>query len=346
MKKNIYFFQWISDLGGADTRLKELIQCFSKSKNYNLFIIPNDNFKLAEKNNIDFLNLYNVKILTWENLPSKTDGYAIAFCNFRLFSQRWRIEKIKSIGLKFIWSNDMMWSSEQEAKAINDKLVSSVVFTSEFHKNHLLSINPSFKDINNFIVPNYFYYDNYHRVNKKSYLNNKFVIGKLSRAEWTKYSENFPLFFNKINIPNTHFRFMGWNDKLKEKYKWFEFNSKFELLEELKETPIEFLSQLDLYLFNSHHNYIENQSRSIIEAQLLGIPCVVPNEGNFPKMISHKKTGFIFNTNEECYKYINLIYENKDLYKTMSENAKILAKNLWCDQQSQLEYWNIIFESI
>ena len=33
--KNIYFFQWISDLGGADTRLKDLIQCLKQTNNYN-----------------------------------------------------------------------------------------------------------------------------------------------------------------------------------------------------------------------------------------------------------------------------------------------------------------------
>jgi hypothetical protein len=62
MKKNIYFFQWVSDLGGADTRLKELIQLFSESDKYNLFAIPNDNFRLSEQNNVAFLKQHNVKI--------------------------------------------------------------------------------------------------------------------------------------------------------------------------------------------------------------------------------------------------------------------------------------------
>lgn len=342
MKKNIYFFQWISDLGGADTRLKELIQLFSKSDKYNLFAIPNDDFRLKESHNIDFLKKHNVQVLSWNSLPEKTDGYAIAFCNFRLFSEEWRINKIHSIGLKFVWSNDMMWSSEQESKAIENKLIDTVIFTSIFHKDHLLNVNPNYGKVKNFILPNYFHFENYIKLNKKPYLQNKFVIGKLSRAEWTKYSENFPLIYNKINIPNICLRFMGWDNKLKEKYKWFDFNEKFELLDELKETPIEFLSQLDLYLFNCHHNYIENQSRSIIEAQLLGIPCIAPKEGNFPNMISHGETGFIFNTMEECYQYISLIYNDKNLYNLLSNNSIRFAKNKWCDQNSQLDYWNQI----
>ena len=54
---NIYIFQWISNLGGADTRLKELIQLFSKNKNYKMFIIPNDNERVDEKDNVEFLKI-------------------------------------------------------------------------------------------------------------------------------------------------------------------------------------------------------------------------------------------------------------------------------------------------
>jgi hypothetical protein len=102
MKKNIYFFQWISDLGGADTRLKELIQLFSETNNYNLFAIPNDDFRLEENHNTDFLKNHNVKILSWNDLPDKDNGFAISFCNFRIFSEKWRINKIKSIDRKSV----------------------------------------------------------------------------------------------------------------------------------------------------------------------------------------------------------------------------------------------------
>ena len=98
--ENIYFFQWISDLGGADTRLKELILLFSKSKKYKLFCIPNDDFRLSEYNNVSFLKEHGVKILSWKDLPEKTSGFGISFSNFRLFSEKWRIEKIKSFKRK------------------------------------------------------------------------------------------------------------------------------------------------------------------------------------------------------------------------------------------------------
>lgn len=344
--ENIYFFQWISDLGGADTRLKELIQLFAETKKYNLFCIPNDNPRLQEKDNTDFLNRYGVKILTWETLPIKTDGYAVAFCNFRLFQDHWRLEKIKSIGLKFIWSNDMMWSSKEEERAFEQKLVSSVIYTSDFHKNRLMKVNPSFSQIESFIVPNYFDSSNYIKVNKKCHLKDKFVIGKLSRAEWTKYTENFPLFYSRIKIPNAHFRFMGWNDTLNQKYNWFDFKENFELLPEKTESAVEFLSQLDLYVFTCHHNYTENQSRSVIEAQLLGVPCIVPNTGNFPNMVWHERTGFLYNNIEECYEYIFKLYHDKNLLVNFQNSAKKITGEVWANKRSQLNSWEQIFKSI
>lgn len=344
--ENIYFFHWPSNLGGADTRLKDLITLFSESNKYNLYCIPNDNFRLKEKENVNFLTKNNVKILTWETLPEKSNGYAIAFCNFRLFNESWRLEKIKNIGLKFIWSNDMMWSSQEEISAIENQFISSVIFTSEFHQNRLLKINPFYKKIKNFIIPNYFHSENYINHNKKSYLIDKFVIGKLSRAEWTKYSENFPLFYSNIKIPNAHFRFMGWNENLEQKYSWFDFKENFELLKEDSESVLEFLSQLDLYVFTCHHNYIENQSRSIIEAQLLGIPCIAPNDGNFPNMIWHERSGFLYNCIEECYDYINELYNNFNLFKTMKYNSHKISKLIWSNKESQLNFWENLFKSL
>jgi glycosyltransferase involved in cell wall biosynthesis len=344
---NIYFFQWISDLGGADTRLKELIQLFSESKKYRLFSIPNDKQRINEKSNTDFLKSYGVNILSWDELPESSSGFAISFCNFRLFSEQWRINKIKSMGLKFIWSNDMMWTTPEESKYIKDNYVDAVIFTSEFHKYILNTKSEVFNKVKNFIIPNYFHLENYQKIDKDPKLKGKFVIGKLSRAEKLKFSENFPLFYDKIPINNPKFRIMGWNDKLANKFSWFEFKKdRWDLLPENGETIIQFLSQLDLYVFNAHHEYIENQTRSMIEAQLLGVPSIAPNYGNFPNMIWHGRNGFIYNTIEECYYYINLLYKNKHLYNDLSNNSQNLSRHIWGNKKHQLQLWEDLFNNL
>jgi glycosyltransferase involved in cell wall biosynthesis len=345
--QNIYFFHWPSDLGGADTRLKELIQCFNLSKKYNLFCIPNDDFRLKEEANIQFLKNNNVNILSWNDLPKKTNGYAIAFCNFRLFSENWRAKKIKNIGLKLIWSNDMMWTSNEEIECLQNKLITTHIYTSKFHQQVLEKKSPQLKNYKSFILPNYFHFENYKRIDKKNHLKNKFVIGKLSRADEMKFSENFPLFYQKMPVNNLKFRIMGWSEQLNNKFSWFDFkNDNWELLPENTESITEFLSQLDLYVFNAHHNYIENQTRAMIEAQLIGVPAIAPNYGNFPNIIWHGKNGFIYNTIEECYEYISLLQKDKTLYNEISNNSINLSKTIWTNQENQLQYWETLFNNI
>lgn len=344
MKKNIFFFHWPSDLGGADTRLKDLIQGINKLDKYNLICIPNDDFRLKENNNINFLKNNNVKVLSWSELPKKADGYAIAFCNFRLFSEKWRILKIKEMGLKMIWSNDMMWTTKEEMDCLKEGLIDMYLFTSFFHKTVLESKSPEIKNNKSYILPNYFHFENYQKIQKKESLKNKFVIGKLSRADMGKFSENFPLFYDKMPINNPKFRIMGWNDKLQEKYKWFDFDHKWELLPENKEGIIEFLSQLDLYVFNANHEYIENQTRALIEAQLLGVPAIAPNYGNFPLMVWHNKNGYIYNNIEDCFNFIKEVSENKNLLLELSENSIYFSKKIWCDIHNQNRHLEKIFE--
>ena len=344
---NIFFFQWPSDLGGADTRLKDLIQCFNFSKKYNLFCIPNDNFRLEEKGHVDFLKQNNVTILSWDTLPPKSTGYAIAFCNFRLFSEIYRIKKIKNMGLRFIWSNDMMWTKPEEVACIKENLVDAHLYTSKFHKSILQAKSPVIKNYKSFIVPNYFHFENYIKQPKKEYLKNKFVIGKLSRADEFKFSENFPLFYDKMPVDNVKFRVMGWNSKLADKFNWFNFSKdRWDLLPEKSETILGFLSQLDLYVFNAHHEYIENQTRAIIEAQLIGVPAIAPNYGNFPNMIWHQRNGFIYKNIEECFYYVQLLSKDKKLYRELSTNSYEFSKSIWTDKNSQLEYWEDIFNNL
>lgn len=343
--KNLYFFHWPSDLGGADTRLKDLIQGLSQLNKYNIYCIPNDDFRLQEKHNVEFLNNNNVKILSWNELPKKTTGYAISFCNFRLFSEKWRVSKIKNIGLKIVWSNDMMWTTSEEMDALKNNLIDVYLFTSHFHKKILESKSPEIKTQKSYILPNYFFPDNYKLVDKKNITNNKFVIGKLSRADMMKFSENFPLFYEKMPIKNPLFRVMGWSDKLDDKFKWFNFDpNKWNLLKENKEGIIEFLSQLDLYVFNANHKYIENQTRAMVEAQLLGIPAIAPNYGNFPNIIWNGKNGYIYNTIEEAYEYIDNIQKDKNLLLYLKNNSLNFSKSIWCDIDSQANHWEKAFE--
>ena len=84
IKPNLYIFQWISDLGGSDTRLKELLILLKND--FAITCVPNDEFRLSEKNNTDFLDSHGIKYSLMQNLPKKMEGFGYANCNFRLFN--------------------------------------------------------------------------------------------------------------------------------------------------------------------------------------------------------------------------------------------------------------------
>ncbi len=66
----------------------------------------------------------------------------------------------------------------------------------------------------------------------------------------------------------------------------------------------------------------ETQGLTIIEGLSSSLPVVCINDKSFREMVQNNYNGYLFNTKEEFKKHIlDLIYD-KDLYKTMSMNAK------------------------
>lgn len=338
---NIYFFQWISELGGADTRLKDLIRLFHND--YNLYCIPNDNSRLLENDNLNFLEKYNVKHLSWTDLPEKLDGVGIAFCNFRLFSEDWRIKRIKNSGLKFIWSNDMMWHTDHEVRALKNKMIDAYLYTSEFHKEKMQTKDTELFT-KEFIVPNYFDADSYVYFDRSN--RNVLTIGKHSRPDDEKFSDDFPLFYENLNLKNPKYRVMGVSDNFKRRFAWHNFSSKWDLLMPNQEITSNFLNSLDIYIYNSRNTFIENQSRAIIEASLNGLPIIAPNKYNFPKQIIDKETGFLHNSYDECKMQCKELEENYSLRKEMGFKNSKITKEIWCDKESHIKDWQRIFSSL
>jgi glycosyltransferase involved in cell wall biosynthesis len=335
---DLYFFQWISELGGADTRAKDLLKLLSEDNKYNIFVIPNDDFRLKEEENVNFIKECGATPLSWKDIPKKTNGYALAFCNFRLLEEKWRIKKIKDMGLKLIWLNDMMWRSDPEKDAIKNNLIDIHVYTSEIHRQKLSDeFSKKNKEI---IIPNFFHEERYSYKNRE--IKSTFTVGKHSRSDLVKYSDNFPLFYEHLNLENPKYKIMGPGEDFIKKFSWFDFGERWELLKTNEMDTKLFLESLDCYVYNSHYTFIENQSRAIVEAALSGLPIVAPKKYNFPNQIWHERTGFLWDTYEECRYYVKLLEKDLDLRYKLGRNASIFAKEIWCDKKNQINLWEKI----
>jgi len=336
LKPSLYVFQWISDLGGADTRLKDLLLLLKND--FDITCIPNDDFRLKEKHNTDFLDKNGIKYTSFSNLSPRLNGYAYANCNFRIFEEKHRIQFIQESGLKFIWSNDMMWHTPDELEAVALGQINCILFTSLFHKSlmapSVLDANPS-QGIA--VLENYFDSDSwiyFDRPQKSSV-----TCGKISRADTMKYSEDFPIFYESAtrNL-SVDFKIMGWNDSLQKKYAWFNFSNSWEFLPENGMNTQKWLETIDIYLYNCNHKFIENQSRSLIEAQLTGCPIVAPNQWNFPNMVWNQRTGYLWDTLEDAQDILSILM-NHDLRKQKGLLASEFTRDLWCNVKVAKENW-------
>jgi glycosyltransferase involved in cell wall biosynthesis len=82
----------------------------------------------------------------------------------------------------------------------------------------------------------------------------------------------------------------------------------------------------------------------MVEAQLLGIPAIAPNYGNFPNIIWHGKNGFIYKSIDEAYMYINNIQKNKLLQEELKRNSLNLSRSIWCNIDNQMGHWENVFD--
>lgn len=341
MKTKLYAFQWISDLGGADTRLKELLVLLKND--FDITCIPNDTFRLTEKHNTDFLDYHGIKYCDRTELPEKLEGFAYANCNFRLFREKDRIEFIKNSGVKFLWSNDMMWNSNEELEAIKNNYVSCCLFTSPFHKDVLwpkvFSANPNQKGA---ILDNYFDSSTWPYVERQ---NRTMVCGKVSRDDHMKFSEDFPVFYESVAPADAKFNIMGWSDSLSKKYSWFNFSDRWNLMKTNQMKTQDYFETIDVFLYNCNHKFIENQSRAIVESQLTGCPIVAPKKWNFPNMIWNQRTGFLWENLEECRDAL-LDLSNYEYRKKIGKFASDCTREIWCDSESAKRKWNAVLNYV
>ena len=343
MKTDLYVFQWISDLGGSDTRLKELLMLLKDD--FKITCVPNDEFRLGEKHNTDFLDGLGIKYCMPSGLPKNPEGFAYANCNFRLFKEVERIDFIRSLNLKFLWSNDMMWTTKEELEGIAKGKVDCCLFTSPFHYEivspSILNINPNQKSA---ILDNYF--DSSTWPYRERPRRPTLVCGKVSRDDRMKFSDDFPVFYESATrFVSASYKVMGWNSSLAQAYDWFKFSDRWSLLGTNASDTREFLESIDVFLYNCNSEFVENQSRAVVEAQLTGCPVVAPNKWNFPNMVWNQRTGYLWNNLEELRECLTDL-SNYEFRTKIGRFASDCSRDIWCDPVSAKRKWNAVLNYV
>ncbi len=337
-RPRIYFFNWPSHVGGADTKLVHLLLLLHK--HCSITVVPNHESRLREREWAKFLDRLGIRAAVLGRLPQTLEGFAISLSNGRFFTDR-IAHRAKERGLKIIWSSEMMWHHPAELEAVRAGVVDHVLYVSEFQK---AALAPGYGSLPWSITGNYIDPREFPYIERR---HASFTIGRLSRAAWEKYPENFPVFYESLALPDTGFRVMAWSDELARKYRWHRWDERWELLGEHEETQLKFLHSLDLFVYPLGHTFRESWGRSTVEAMLTGCVPLVPRGHQFESLIEHGESGFLCGEFAEWQEHalrlrLDCPYRQRIARQTHEHAAQELCdaeahRKVWLDMLAQVE---------
>ncbi len=328
-------FGWPSFVGGADTKLAHLILLLHQ--HCAITVVPNENRFLHDKPWIKFLNNHGANYCSFDRLPTKLEGYGLAMCNDWFFTKQ-IAHRAKERGLKIVWSSDMMWHHEGELQAVEQGVIDMVLYTSELQKSVLAPGYGSLPSAitGNFIDPELFPFKDRQHVT--------FAIGRLSRPAPEKYPEDFPVFYECLELPNTRFRVMAWSEQLQRKYRWHSFDDRWDLIRAGKESQVDFLHSLDLFVYPLGHTFTESWGRSTVEAMLTGCIPLVPPGHHLERLIVHGQCGFICHDFLEYQACAHELFIDYPLRRQIAVQCREHAVSRHCNREEHLKAWLNVFK--
>jgi glycosyltransferase involved in cell wall biosynthesis len=331
MTRSLFLFGWPSHYGGADTKFTDLVRLLCGS--FSITVVPNFPLQLDQRPWRDFFETLRVRCCTVADLPDRLEGIALAVGN-DLFFTSGICKTARAKGLKIVWSVEMMWSHPGEVEAIRAGEVDRVLYVSEIQNRHLAY--ERLGSISTRITGNYVDPDPFPFVERPA---RPFTIGRLSRAAPEKYPEDFPVFYEALDLPDARFRVMAWSDELAAKYRWHRFGPRWELLPPVAEDACRFLASLDLFVYPLGHRFVESWGRSTVEAMLTGLVPLVPPGHHLENLILPGETGFICDDFREYRRCAALLCQDTGLRKRMAENARRHALYNLCDRATNWKLW-------
>lgn len=317
----LFYFGWPSEYGGADTKAAHLLKLLAGFAD--ITVIPNCAGQLQDPVWTTRLDALGIRYSTLASLPSRLDGVALAMCNNRFFSDGIYSEALQR-GLQIVWSSEMMWHHPWERELIEAGVVTRLLYVSDIQRKALNY--ESFCNVPTRMTGNYISVDDFPFVERPPA--DHVTIGRLSRADALKYPEDFPVFYEALDIPNSRFRVMAWSDELSTKYRWHHFDDRWDLLPPEAEPAYRFLQSLDLFVYPLGHQFTESWGRSTVEAMLTGAIPIVPAGHHFESLIEHGKSGFLCDDFRDYHAFAQGLANDTQARRRMSLACRQRAEEL------------------
>jgi glycosyltransferase involved in cell wall biosynthesis len=326
----IYIFGWPSFLGGADTKLAHLLRLLHRE--FSITVIPNDPPRLKEKVWTRALDQLGIRYTTLDRLPRRLKGVGLSLCNDRFFTEG-IASRAKERGLRVIWSSEMMWHQDGELDAVKQGLLDKVLYTSEIQKK---TLSEGYGDLPGHITGNYIDPASFPFVERR---NRTFTIGRLSRPDSVKYPEDFPVFYECLELGDVRFRVMAWDADLRAKYSWHKFDGRWDLLESEAEAQVQFLHSLDLFVYPLGQRFVESWGRSTVEAMLTGAIPLVPPGHHLENLVEHGKSGYVCHDFVEYKDHAQRLSRDYAERRKMARQCREHAERRLCRAAEHLNIW-------
>lgn len=364
-RTKLYWFNWPSHVGGADTKFVHLLPLLSPE--YDITVVPNDPKSLQSAEWRTCLERLGVKASLMSDLPARLDGWAVALCNGPFFKEG-MAKEMKSRGARIAWSNEMMWHFEGELEAIHSGLIDCLMFVSPAQRAALVpgylagsgEESPEEESTGesgvlprpaatplpwvmtgNWIDPLAFPFRR-----RGENAGGPFTVGRLSRPDPDKFPDHFPRSYETLGLREpVRFRVMGWSEKLAERWCEHEFDSRWDLQPPAAEPVPAFLDSLDIFVYDLSPRFRESWGRVVVEAMLCGAVPIAPRGGghHIDNLISHGVSGFLCASESEFGDYARALRNDPALLQRMSAGAREDACARHCCAAEHLQRWRRVF---
>lgn len=164
-------------------------------------------------------------------------------------------------------------------------------------------------------------------------------IGYIGTVDFAKMHPDFVSTINKTSADKV---FIVGGDKQKEIFK--NAPDKFIIKGKMDDiTPV--LEELDVFCYLLNPNHYGTGEQVLQEAMSVGVVPAVLNNDTEKSIVIHNETGLIADDLEEYIKYIDLLKNDLNLRKRLSENAINYAKNNFT-LESLKNQWEKVFEEV
>jgi len=146
----------------------------------------------------------------------------------------------------------------------------------------------------------------------------QFCVGRLSRDDVAKHYAPDIAMYKEMANNGIHIRLMGgmlFQEQLHN-------TPGIELLPVCARPADVFLKELDCFYYRTDENWVEPFGRVIMEAMATGLPVVAHQNGGYSEWITHGKSGFLFDTQQEAMELLLKLKRNPELRKAIGAAAR------------------------